>query len=69
MLLTFVIDYCKSHGIAVIININDVEYVLDMADSLLFVMRRQVLRFNSKDELMISSQQNVTQYLSDNYIS
>lgn len=68
-LMEFVMQYVKSHGMALLFHISRLDFALEQADRILFVMQRFILQFNDKDDIKVSGNEDVIKYLQDHYVN
>ena len=68
-LMTFILQYVKSHGIALLFHVSNLDFTLDHANRILFVMNRFMLQFNDKHDLQVSGNEVLIKYLQDHYIN
>lgn len=68
-LMTFIMQYVKRNNIALLFHVNKLDFALEYANRILFIMHRFILQFNDKHDVKISENEDLIKYLQDHYIN
>lgn len=68
-LMEFVIQYVKDHNMSLLFSMDKLDFVMEYANRIIFVMQRFMLQFDDKFAIRVSGNEDVIQYLQDHYVN